>query len=156
MFSNIESELRAFESDHAGNVSYAPFCDFRTYRIAREKDWDGMKKMAAICPVNLVSISAPVYSACVIGGEVFWNEAALGVHADTDGRLRQLAALAGLDLLKARFTFGEDDLRILAVEPFPDLEGFSEEAIRKIAEALVKLLQSRAKVVPRLPTRRGQ
>ncbi|MBV8215284.1 MAG: hypothetical protein JOZ08_18905 [Verrucomicrobia bacterium] len=154
VFSNVESELRAFASDHNGNVSYSPLCDCEIYRIASENDWDGLNKMAAICPVNLVSIPAPLYSACVVGGEVFWNTTVIPPYFDTEDRLRKLAVLAGLDFLEVRLAIGKDFLRVVAVEAFPDLGGFNEESIRKIAETLIKLLQSSGTLVPSGPVRR--
>jgi hypothetical protein len=92
--------------------------------------------------VNLVVTTAPVYSACVVGREVFWNKALSGVPAETEDRLRRLAVLAGLDFLEVRFTMEKDYVRLLAAEAFPNLEGFNQESIRNIANALAQLLQS--------------
>jgi hypothetical protein len=148
IFSNEQSELRAFASQHGGNVNYAPFCDFTLYRIASEKDWDGINKMTAICPVNLISIPAPLCRACVVGQRVFWDRTEMVPCFDTEDRLRTLAVLAGLDFLEVQLAIGKDCLRVVAVEAFPNLEGFGEESIRKIAETLSKLLQSGATLVP--------
>jgi hypothetical protein len=147
IFSNVDSKLQAFASDYAENVIYSPSCDSKTYRIASEHAWNGLKKMTKICPVNLVATATPVYTACVVGREVFWNRPLSGVPAETEDRLKRLAILAGLDFLGVRLTMEKDYVRVLGVEAFPNFEGFNQESIRNIANALAELLQSGATLV---------
>jgi hypothetical protein len=154
IFSNVDSNLEAFASDYAENVLYSPSCDSKTYRIASEHAWGGLKKMTKICPVNLVATTAPVYRACVVGREVFWNRALSGMPAETENRLQRLAILAGLDFLEVRLTMDKNSVRVLGIEAFPNLDGFNEESIRNVADALADLLQSGATSVAQTPLRR--
>jgi hypothetical protein len=155
ILSNVESALQAFASDHGGSICYSPFSDFRTYPVGSRQDWDGLNKMATICPVNLVSVNTPIYNACVVGREVFWTLPAPGRCIDTEDRLKRLAVLAGLDFLEARLTMDQANVRVLSVEAFPDLESFNQESVERIAEALTKLLRSNETLVPPISMRPG-
>jgi len=142
ILSNVEAALRRFAADLGGNICYSPFCDSQTYRITGQESWAGLNKMRVNGPVRLVSFTPPVYRACVVGQQIFWDRTVPDPLLHCEDQLKQLAALAGLDFIEVRLIVQRGDLGVLAVEAFPDLKGFSEASLREIAGALVAILQS--------------
>src|SRR5258708_11519326 len=73
VLSNSSEGLRAFASDSAGEVTFAPVSSGKVYRMTTEEDWSGLRKLAALVPVNLTCFKPPLYFASVVGSNVFWN-----------------------------------------------------------------------------------
>jgi hypothetical protein len=143
ILSNVERDLRSFAKKLSANPGYLPLCGPDAYRISTEAHWHGLNKMRAICPISLFPFDPPVYIACVVGDRVFWNRPLSGACAAYDDRLVHLTRLSGLDFLEVRLCRQGDDFSIHAIEPFPTLDGFSQDSCYLIADALIALLQSR-------------
>jgi hypothetical protein len=142
ILSNVERDLRSFAKKLSVNPGYLPLCGPDAYRISTEEHWDGLNKMRAICPVSIIPFDPPVYTACVVGDRVFWNRPVSHPVAGYDERLVHLTRLSGLEFLEVRLCRHSDDFVIHAIEPFPRLDGFSQDSCFLIADALIALLQS--------------
>ena len=143
IFSNVERDLRGFAAKLSVNPGYLPLCSPGAYRISTEEHWQGLNRMRAICPINVIPFNPPVYIACVVGDRVFWNQPLSGPRPEYENRLVHLARLSGLDFLEVRLCRHSDDFAIHAIETFPTLGGYSQESCYLIADALIALLQSR-------------
>ena len=143
ILSNVERDLRSFAEKLSVNPGYLPLCSPDAFRVSTEEHWHGLNKMRAICPISVIPLGQPVFIACVVGDRVFWNRPLSHPIAGYDDRLVDLTKLSGLDFLEVRLCRHGDDFAIHAIEPFPTLDGFSQDSCYLIADALIALMQSR-------------
>jgi hypothetical protein len=138
--SNVLFELRKFASDVGDQARYAPLSSGKSYRIETAEDWIGLSKMAKLCPVNLIQVVPPIYTACVVGRAVYWNQAVPAVLTDLEGCLVQLAMAAGLSFMEVQLLVTNDGPRVCSIAAFPSLAKFDSGACEIIADALLGLL----------------
>jgi hypothetical protein len=138
------AEARAFRrrlaADGVAGVVYAPVTGDAGYIVASDAAWEGIAELQERSPVCLSEPHGAAYPACIVGGEVVWDDDAPPESRALAPRLRQLAVATRLDFLEVAVAPLRDGLGVVMVEPVPVLEHFATPARDRILDALTALL----------------
>ena len=146
LVSNVEEEARRFGRRVAscGGAVYRPLTSDARYLIATEADWGGLAAMQRRAPICLTPAHARPRSACVVGGQVVWDDAAPHDAGALEPALCRFAAAAGLTFVEVAVAESGGCDRVVAVEHHPRFDRFGNAAQQAIVAALVDLLTAQA------------
>jgi hypothetical protein len=91
-------------------------------------------------PVCLSEPHGAARPACIVGGEIVWDDGPPPEARALEPRLRRLAAASGLDFLEVVIAPFRGSLGVVLVEPMPVLAHFAPRSRLRILDALVALL----------------
>jgi hypothetical protein len=91
-------------------------------------------------PVHLTQAPTPVQLACVVGSRVIWDGPAPRDVDNLELAFTRFSVLAGLAFFEFALTPIADGTRVVAVNAFPHIENFGQEAQPGIVTAVVQLL----------------
>jgi len=141
---NDRSEARAFRARLAATgvdgAVYAPLTGGTGYLLATDAAWDGLAEVQNRAPVRLSEPHGPAHAACIVGGEVFWDDDAPAECRVLAARLRRFAAAAKLDFVEVAIAPVRAGFGVVMVEPMPVLEHFAAPTRDRILDALTALL----------------
>jgi hypothetical protein len=144
LITNDPAEARAFghrlAADGVDGVVYAPLTSDAGYLVATDAAWRGLAKVQERSPVCLSEPHGAARPACIVGGEIIWDDGPPPEARALEPGLGQLAAASRLDFLEVvtapfRSTFG-----VVMVEPMPVLEHFAPCSRARILDVLTALL----------------
>jgi hypothetical protein len=144
LVTNDSAEAHAFGRrmavDGVAGAVYTPLTGAGGYLLAADADWKGVAELQKRSPVCLSEPHGATWPACIVGGDVFWND---GTPPDVQAfapRLRRLAAAASLEFLQVAMAPLRSGIGIVMIEPMPVLEHFAAATIDLILDALTALL----------------
>lgn len=144
VITNDRAEARAFRrrlaADGVAGAVYAPLTGDAGYLVATDAAWEGLADLQERSPVCLSEPHGAAHPACIVGGEVVWDDDAPPESRALAPRLRQLAAATRLDFLEVAIAPLRRGLGVVMVEPMPVLEHFATPARARILDALTALL----------------
>jgi hypothetical protein len=131
---------RQLADDGIAGAVYTPLTGESGYLVATDAAWDGLATLQERAPVCLSEPHGAAQPACVVGGQVFWDdEPTPGTRALEPG-LHRLAAATGLDLLEVVVAPLRGGPGVVRVDPMPVLEHFTAAVGARILDALTALL----------------
>jgi len=119
---------------------YGPLSGEARYLISREEDWQGLGALQRVTPVCLTVPHGPVQPVCVVGQRVVWDGEPCVEARALEPALHRFAAAAGLSFVELALAPSAGVMCVIAVEPYPHWEHFSERCRREIVDAIAKLL----------------
>jgi hypothetical protein len=144
LITNDPAEARAFgrrlAAEGVAGAVYAPLTGEAGYLVATDAAWEGLADLQERSPVCLSEPHGAARPACIVGGQVVWDDdppletRALAPH------LARLAAATGLDFLEVVTAPLRCGLGVVMVEPMPVLEHFATPTRVRILDALTALL----------------
>jgi len=144
VITNDRAEAGAFrlrlEADGVAGAIYVPLTGGAGYLVATDAAWEGLADLQQRSPVCLSEPHGAAHPACIVGGEVIWDDDASPESRALAPRLRQLAAVARLDFLEVAIASLRRGLGVVMVEPMPVLEHFAPPTRGRILDALTALL----------------
>jgi hypothetical protein len=144
VITNDRAEARAFrarlQADGLAGAVYTPLTAGASYLVASDAAWDGLADLQERAPVCVSEPHGAPHPACIVGGEVVWDDDAPPEGRALGPRLRRLAAVTRLDFLEVAIAPIRGGLGVVMVEPMPVLEHFSAPTGRRILDALTALL----------------
>jgi hypothetical protein len=144
VITNDRAEASAFrarlEADGLTGAVYTPLTAGADYLVASDVAWDGLADLQERAPVCVSEPHGPAHPACIVGGEVVWDDDAPPEGRALASRLRRLAAVTRLDFLEVAIAPIRSGLGVVMVEPMPVLEHFAAPTRARILDALTTLL----------------
>jgi hypothetical protein len=144
VITNDRAAARAFRrrlaDDGVTGAVYAPLTGGAGYLVAIDAAWEGLADLQERSPVCLSEPHGAAHPACIVGGEVVWDDDAPPECRALAPRLRQLAAETRLDFLEVAIAPLRHGLGVVMVEPIPVLEHFAAPTRARILDALTALL----------------
>jgi hypothetical protein len=144
LITNDPAEARAFRrrlaADGVAGAVYAPLTGEASYLVATDAAWEGLADLQERSPVCLSEPHGAAHPACIVGGQIIWDDDPPPESRALAPRLGRLAAATRLDFLEvvtARLRCG---LGVVMVEPMPVLEHFGTPTRARILDALTALL----------------
>jgi hypothetical protein len=144
LITNDPAEASAFRrrlaADGVAGAVYAPLTGEAGYLVATDAAWEGLADLQERSPVCLSEPHGAAYPACVVGGQIIWDDDAPPESRALAPRLRRLAAATRLDFLEVVIARLRCGLGVVLVEPMPVLEHFGTPTRARILDALTALL----------------
>jgi hypothetical protein len=144
LITNDPAEARAFGDRLAavgiGGVVYAPLTSDVGYLIATDAAWQGLANVQERSPVCLSEPHGATRPACIVGGEIVWDDGPPPEARALEPRLHGLAAASGLDFFEVVTAPFRGSLGVVMVEPMPVLEHFAPRTRARILDSLTALL----------------
>jgi hypothetical protein len=144
LVTNDPAEARAFgrrlAADGIAGAVYTPLTGAAGYLVATDADWKGIAELQRRSPVCLSEPHGATWPACIVAGDVFWDDDTPPETRALAPRLRRLAATAGLDFLEVVTAPIRCGLGVVMVDPMPVLEHFATPTIDRVLDALTALL----------------
>jgi hypothetical protein len=144
LVTNVEEEARAFGrrlvGEELGGAIYGPLSGEARYLISREEDWQGLAALQRVTPVCLTAPHGLVQPACVVGERIVWEGEPCRDVAALEPALRRFVAAAGLNFVEVTLALSAGVMCVIAVEPHPRWQHFSDVCRRQIVEQIVNLL----------------
>ncbi len=141
LLTNVEDEARSFGERFGVGAVYAPFSSPDRFLLNTEDDWRGLAALQACAPVCLVEPHGATRLACVVGERIVWDGKPPQGATELAEGLRRFARSIGLNFVE----FAIADARVVAVDPLPHFERFSELARQEIVHSLIEFLTRGAK-----------
>jgi hypothetical protein len=143
LITNDPAEARAFRrrlaADGVAGAVYSPLTGEAGYLVATDAAWEGLAGLQVRSPVCLSEPHGAAQPACIVGGQVIWDDPSPETLALAPG-LRRLAAATQLDFLEVVTAPLSGGLGVVMVEPMPGLEHFAAPTRARILDALTALL----------------
>lgn len=144
VITNDRAEAGAFRrrlaDDGVDGAVFAPLTGGAGYLVATDAAWDGLADLQERSPVCLSEPHGAAHPACIVGGEIVWDDDAPPECRALAPRLRLFAAEARLDFLEVAIAPLRRGLGVVMVEPMPVLEHFAVPTRARILTALTALL----------------
>jgi hypothetical protein len=144
LITNDPTKAREFgqelSADGVAGVIYAPLTGEGSYLVATEAAWQGLASLQERSPVCLREPHGATRPACIVGGQVFWDDDHLPAARSLTHGLGQLAAVSGLGFLEVVTASLRRGIGVVMVEPMPILEHFAPPTRTRILDALTALL----------------
>ena len=144
LITNDPAEARAFgqrlAADGVAGAVYTPLTGEAGYLVATDAAWQGLADLQERSPVCLSEPHGAAQPACIVGGQIFWDDDPPPEARALEPRLGQLAAATGLDFLEVVTAPLRGGLGVVMVEPMPVLEHFAPPTRDRILDALTALL----------------
>jgi hypothetical protein len=144
LITNDPAEARAFRhrlaADGVEGAVYTPLTGGTGYLLATDAAWDGLAALQERSPVSVSEPHGRAHSACIVGGEVVWEDDAPPESRQFTSAICRLAAATGLDFLEVAIAPLRRGPGVVLVEPTPVLEHFTAPARERILDALTSLL----------------
>jgi hypothetical protein len=144
LITNEPAAARAFrarlEADGVVGAIYTPLTAGSGYLVATDGAWEGLANLQERAPVCLSEPHGAAYPACIVGGDVVWDDGAPAEARALAPRLRRLAAVTGLGFLEAAIAPLRGGFGVVVVEPMPVLEHFAPSTRARILDVLTDLL----------------
>lgn len=144
VITNDRAEAIAFRrrlaADGVAGAVYTPLTGDAGYLVATDAAWAGLADLQERSPVCLSEPHGAAHPACIVGGEVVWDDGAPAECRALTPSLRQLAAVTRLDFLEVAIAPLRRGLGVVMVEPMPVLEHFAAPTRTRILDALTALL----------------
>jgi hypothetical protein len=144
VITNDRAEARAFRrrlgADGVAGAVYTPLTADAGYLLATDAAWDGLADLQERAPVCLSEPHGAAHPACIVGGDVVWDDDAPPECRALAPRLRRLAALTRLDFLEVAIAPLRRGFGVVMVEPMPVLEHFAAPTRARILDVLTALL----------------
>ncbi len=152
LITNDPARARAFgdrlAADGVDGVVYAPLTGDAGYLVGTDAAWRGLANVQERSPVCLSEPHGAARPACIVGGEIVWDDGPPPEARALEPRLRLLAATSGLDFLEVATAPFRGSLGVVLVEPMPVLEHFAPRSRARILDALTALLAPAAAAEP--------
>lgn len=144
LITNDPGEARAFGDRLAAagvdGTVYAPLTSDVGYLIATDAAWQGLANVQERSPVCLSEPHGAIRPACIVGGEIIWDDGPPPEARALEPRLYRLAAASGLNFLEVVTAPFRGGLGVVMVEPMPVLEHFAPRSRARILDSLTALL----------------
>jgi hypothetical protein len=144
LITNDPAEARAFRrrlaADGVAGAVYAPLTSEVGYLVATDAAWEGLADLQERSPVCLSEPHGAAHPACIVGGQIFWDDDPPAESRALAPRLGRLAAATRLDFLEVVTAPLRCGLGVVMVEPMPVLEHFATPTRARILDALTALL----------------
>jgi len=144
LITNDPAEAHAFRrrlaADGVAGAVYTPLTGEAGYLVATDAAWNGLADLQERSPVCLSEPHGAAHPACIVGGEVIWDDDSPPENRELASRLRQLAVATRLDFLEVAIAPFRRGLGVVTVEPVPVLEHFAAPTRARILDALTSLL----------------
>ena len=144
LITNDPAEARAFgrrlASDSVAGAVYTPLTGETGYLVATDAAWQGLAGLQERSPVCLSEPHGAARPACIVGGQVFWDQDPPPETRALEPQLGRLAAATGLDFLEVVTAYLRGGPGVVMVEPMPVLEHFAPTTRIRILDALTALL----------------
>jgi hypothetical protein len=144
LITNDPHEARVFgehlAADGLAGAVYTPLTGDAGYLVATDAAWQGLSDLQERSPVCLSEPHGAARPACIVGGQVFWDEPPPPETRELAPRLARLAAAAGVDFLEVVTAPLRGGPGVVKVEPMPVLEHFAAPTRARILDALTALL----------------
>jgi hypothetical protein len=118
---------------------YTPLTGEAGYLLANDDAWHGLEALQARTPVCLSEPHGATRAACIVGGQVIWDDRPSEV-APLEPGLRRFAKVAGLDFVEIAVAPLHHGIGVVMVDPMPVLEHFTTSARCRILDELATLL----------------
>jgi len=155
LITNDPTEARAFghrlAADGVDGVVYAPLTSDVGYLVATDAAWRGLANVQERSPVCLSEPHGAARPACIVGGEIVWDDGPPPEARALEPRLRRLATATGLDFLEVVTAPFRGSLGVVMVEPMPVLEHFAPRSRGRILDALTAQLAPTAAEAEAVP-----
>jgi hypothetical protein len=127
----------------AGGIVLTPLTGGAGYLVGSESDWRNLALLQEHAPVCLSEPHGPVRPACVVAGQVVWDEAPEQEARALEPNLCRFAEAAALEFLEVAVAPLRRGLAVVMADPRPELEHFGPSARERILDALVARLMQR-------------
>ena len=101
--------------------------------------------MQRYSPVCLTAPHGESKFVCVIGDHVIWDDKTSFHPKNLESSLIAFAKESELNLVELALTTDNNECNVIAVEPFPRLEHFKDDAKDKIVKEVISLLTAKEK-----------
>ena len=144
LITNDPAQARSFghrlAAEGVDGVVYTPLTSDVGYLVGNDAAWQGLANVQQRSPVCLSEPHGAARPACIVGGQIVWDDGPPPEARALEPRLHRLAAASGLDFLEVAAAPFRGSLGVVMVEPMPVLEHFAPRSRACILDALAALL----------------
>jgi hypothetical protein len=144
LITNDPAEARTFRrrlaAEGVAGAVYAPLTGEAGYLVATDAAWEGLADLQERSPVCLSEPHGAAHPACIVGGQIVWDDDPSPESRALAPGLGRLAAATRLDFLEVVTAPLRCGLGVVMVEPMPVLEHFATPTRARILDALTALL----------------
>jgi hypothetical protein len=98
-------------------------------------------------PLLLAEPYSALHRVCVVGSHIIWDRPISSDMRQLESALRQCSTLCGLIFMELTIACTASGIRVAAIEPYPAVQSFGDEAQAEIVASVVKLLVGTFEIV---------
>lgn len=140
LLTNVQEQAVDFDAEWCAKSIATPLTS-ATRQLLNQRDPTGENNcLPSSLPLLLAEPNSTLHRVCVVGPRIIWDRT---VHSDVQllqPAIRQCATLSGLVFMELIIACAASGVRVAAIEPYPAVQSFSEDAQAQIVASVVKLL----------------